>query len=301
MDESFSIPKKTWKQSVERSEEHRKAISERMKGNQHGKLNKGKKRTEAVKQAQAIRVAQWIAEGNMPKRYTKPMLALAEFLIDSGYELIPEMNFGPYNVDLYDPSYHIAWEADGIIWHDTKYDEMRDKYLWENYQLPVIRLTDQEIWKISYNDDFRKAKFEYPRIAYGKRHTHCKNGHEFTSENTYISQGKHKTRRYCKICLDAGSRKMPKLIGNQFASGYKHTPEAIAKIAEASHIRPIKDETRQKRSEFMKGKQNALGFKQTEEAKAKISLTHKGKPKSPEHIEKMRLAKLGKKRGSYKK
>ena len=63
-------------------------------------------------------------------------------------EVISEKRFGRYTVDAYlPPPYHLAFEADGIYWHSLRpeYDEERDAWLLEHVQLPVIRLSEEEI------------------------------------------------------------------------------------------------------------------------------------------------------------
>lgn len=271
------------------------------KGNTFGKGNKGKKRTAEMKKAQSIRVATMLQDFRMPKSLTGPHLALAEFLINAGYELVLEMVWeydkGAYSVDLYEPNYHLAFEADGDYWHNYKetkepgYFDRRDAYLLKRYNLPTIRFTDMEIRSMT------KSKLHSPMVKY-QESDKCIYGHDYTPENTIIS-GKS-LRRNCKICLDFGVRK-GKNLGNQSAKGYKHTPEAIEEIRKASIGRIDSPETRQKKSDANKGNQYALGFKQTDEAKAAISLAQKGKPKSPEHREKLRLAKLGNKNRLSKK
>lgn len=50
-----------------------------------------------------------------------------------------EVNFRPYWVDIYLSEFHLAIEVDGPS-HSRKKDELRDKNLWANYNLPVLRL-----------------------------------------------------------------------------------------------------------------------------------------------------------------
>jgi len=38
------------------------------------------------------------------------------------------------------------------------------------------------------------------------RQTHCKLGHEFTPENTYLRKRGHKTERFCRACMRARDR-----------------------------------------------------------------------------------------------
>lgn len=134
-----------------RSLETRRKLSLSKIGNQYGKNNKGKKRTSEMKERRAEITAQQIADGKMPTSFTKPQLDLAGFLIDAGYDLIPEVRFGRYCVDLYEPYRHLGFEADGSYWHElverTKpgYHGNRDSYLQNKFGLPIIRFSDQEI------------------------------------------------------------------------------------------------------------------------------------------------------------
>jgi hypothetical protein len=43
-------------------------------------------------------------------------------------------------------------------------------------------------------------------FAKNARKTHCKHGHEFTAENTYVPR-QFPNKRYCKACRDINSRK----------------------------------------------------------------------------------------------
>lgn len=66
-----------------------------------------------------------------------------------------------------------------------------------------------------------------------------------------------------------------RMLGNQHAKGYKHTSEALQKIADAN-----------------RGKKKALGHRHDEATKKKIGLASKGKINSPETVEKMRQSHL---------
>lgn len=64
--------------------------------------------------------------------------------------VILEKPFGRCRVDAYlPPPYHLAFEADGSYWHSLpgrrKFDVERDAYLLEQFDLPVVRLTEEEI------------------------------------------------------------------------------------------------------------------------------------------------------------
>ena len=69
-------------------------------------------------------------------------LLLRDFAI-----VIPEQRFGPYSVDFLLAEEWLAVEIDGDYWHrinKTDY-KARDKYLLEEFGLPVVRLKEGEI------------------------------------------------------------------------------------------------------------------------------------------------------------
>jgi very-short-patch-repair endonuclease len=73
------------------------------------------------------------------------------FLVNAGFTIELEKQFGPYRVDVYLPERHLAFEADG--WHHTlpgrsEYDVKRDANLLRQFQLPVIRLMESDLAKI---------------------------------------------------------------------------------------------------------------------------------------------------------
>lgn len=84
-------------------------------------------------------------------RLTRLQLDLAAFLLEAGYELVPEISFGAARVDLYEPTRHLAFEADGHFWHQQRCDAdaARDRRLLACYGLPVIRFTEDEIRRFS--------------------------------------------------------------------------------------------------------------------------------------------------------
>ncbi len=86
-------------------------------------------------------------------RMTCIQLDLANFLLDAGYELVPEVPFGRKIVDLYEPNRHLAFEADGFFWHKNRQDAdaHRDRYLMKEFGLPVIRFSEKEIQDLTSN------------------------------------------------------------------------------------------------------------------------------------------------------
>jgi hypothetical protein len=78
--------------------------------------------------------------------------------------------------------------------------------------------------------------------------------------------------------------------GGDGTSGWRHSPEAKARIAEALTVREITDETREKLRIAATGK---TGTKHSDEFKAKISRVHKGRVKSDAEREAIRRAKIG--------
>lgn len=70
-------------------------------------------------------------------------------------------------------------------------DEYAEKRLW------CLFLNDLLNYK--YNQyKFNKSKKKRSRFKYGLEQTHCKNGHEFTSNNTYIDKRGHRSCIACR-------------------------------------------------------------------------------------------------------
>jgi len=75
---------------------------------------------------------------------------MADVFLAEFPEVELEKVFGRYRVDAYlPPPYHLAFEADGSYWHSLpgrqEFDAERDVYLLEHFNLPVVRLTEEEI------------------------------------------------------------------------------------------------------------------------------------------------------------
>jgi hypothetical protein len=86
------------------------------------------------------------------KLLTDLALDLAGALLVAGYELVPEVCFGRYRVDFYEPNRHLAFEADSDYWHAPlwrrEHDAKRDTELLNSFGLPVIRITQEEIQRL---------------------------------------------------------------------------------------------------------------------------------------------------------
>ena len=65
-----------------------------------------------------------------------------KWLENNGVELLEEVDFPPYRVDVYLPDYHAVIEVDGPH-HTEKKDSKRDKELGDKYQLFVCHVTKQ--------------------------------------------------------------------------------------------------------------------------------------------------------------
>jgi len=65
--------------------------------------------------------------------------------------------------------------------------------------------THPEKWKIKPASAWGKSMplAHAARLAQMKSQTHCKNGHEFTEENTYLANG----RRHCRKCRVAATKR----------------------------------------------------------------------------------------------
>ncbi len=75
---------------------------------------------------------------------TMPHKELIRLLESIGLDCVEEVKFNPYTVDIYVPSLHIAFEADGPM-HNVKKDNTRDYRLESVYALPVIRVKAEAI------------------------------------------------------------------------------------------------------------------------------------------------------------
>ncbi len=74
---------------------------------------------------------------------------LWKFLVEAGYAIELEKQFGRYRVDVYLPDYHLAFEADGSYHHSRpgrpEYDSRRDALLLKIFGLPVVRIEEREL------------------------------------------------------------------------------------------------------------------------------------------------------------
>jgi len=72
---------------------------------------------------------------------------MIDFLIDAGFEvIIPEVQFGRARVDVLLAEEWVVFEADESHHKKTKeQDTLRDDYLMLKYQLPVIRLSEEDL------------------------------------------------------------------------------------------------------------------------------------------------------------
>jgi very-short-patch-repair endonuclease len=68
---------------------------------------------------------------------------LGKLLADLGFVPEDEVPFGPYTVDCYIESLHVAFEYDGPQ-HSVTRDKKRDAYLFARHGLPVIRVTEMD-------------------------------------------------------------------------------------------------------------------------------------------------------------
>jgi NUMOD3 motif-containing protein len=101
--------------------------------------------------------------GPASRHYTTLAQALHEHLSAGGLTLEPEIRFGRFTVDLYDREHHIAYEADGMRWHDLQEarrpgcSARRDAYLIQYFELKVVHFTDKEITALTGWPKKRKA------------------------------------------------------------------------------------------------------------------------------------------------
>ena len=75
------------------------------------------------------------------KRYTEGQIKLQGIIESLGFETILEKKFGDYFIDIFLPEIGkgIEWDSIG---HYKKRDNKRDKILLNEYDIPVLRITD---------------------------------------------------------------------------------------------------------------------------------------------------------------
>lgn len=66
-----------------------------------------------------------------------------KWLEAAGVNLLEEVEFPPYRVDIYVHKHHAAIEVDGPQ-HAAKADRERDNDLWYTYMLPVLRVSTED-------------------------------------------------------------------------------------------------------------------------------------------------------------
>lgn len=78
---------------------------------------------------------------------TMPEKALYALVAGAYPDAVQEQRFGRWVVDVYVPSVHMAFEADGDYWHRNSgaKDSARDAALRERFALPVVRFTEHEL------------------------------------------------------------------------------------------------------------------------------------------------------------
>lgn len=81
------------------------------------------------------------------KTRTRPERVLFRLVSNAYPDAEQERRFGRYVVDVYVPSLHLAFEADGDYWHRGRSakDAARDLALRERFNLPVARLSEREL------------------------------------------------------------------------------------------------------------------------------------------------------------
>lgn len=79
------------------------------------------------------------------KKFTKGQLKLEELLCDLGFTTILEYRLGGYFIDIVVPECWLGFEYDSRYHVGTSRDKRRDRKIWDNYKLPIMRLTEKEL------------------------------------------------------------------------------------------------------------------------------------------------------------
>ena len=80
----------------------------------------------------------------MRKSYTKRQLELQKILEELGFQTELEVLFYPYRIDILIKEVWIAVEYDGPLHISKSVDEKRNQYLWDNFELPTLRIKEKD-------------------------------------------------------------------------------------------------------------------------------------------------------------
>lgn len=123
--------------------EHCRRISVALKGKAKSLQHYRSRWTPEANEQQGRMMAEFFQ--SWPRPRTVLERALYRLLEVAGLDYIPEKRFGRYIVDAYLPTEHIAFEADGVFWHQNKEREQkRDGYL-SHFILAVVHLDDNDL------------------------------------------------------------------------------------------------------------------------------------------------------------
>jgi len=76
---------------------------------------------------------------------SKCQTKLMKMIEDLGLDVVEEYPVGPYKIDIYCHTFKLGFEADGKFYHGWKRDERRDKWILDNFGIPILRIKDTEI------------------------------------------------------------------------------------------------------------------------------------------------------------
>ena len=117
---------------------------------QQSTIMTGVPKSDAARCAMRLSALRRVERDGPPRpvwKNTRLEQALVHLLESAGFTVEREKRFGRFRVDAYVPERHLAFEADGPH-HELfrqEHDARRDCELTERFQLPVVRLTAQEL------------------------------------------------------------------------------------------------------------------------------------------------------------
>jgi len=104
---------------------------------------------------------------NVRFAYTGGQMFLSKILDEIGFVHDLEMEFSPYQVDIYVASVHAAIEYDGA--HSfKKRDRERDVYLLSKYRLPVLRIDG-----MGKKEDIKLKMISYLKECAASKESRC--------------------------------------------------------------------------------------------------------------------------------
>lgn len=95
-----------------------------------------------------------LSNAEAPKAFTKPHRRMMHLLSELGLDVQAEVRVGRYRLDAFCEEVWLGFEADGRRAHAFRResDEKRDRWLFEEAGIPILRLDEQVVRKVCWEE-----------------------------------------------------------------------------------------------------------------------------------------------------